>query len=193
MKHKATSHSNKNHIELLRNTDAVAIRALSKKIKPDIRRLVGATRLTEQDTEELMNDAIVVTIAAIKSGRFQDMDYHPAAYAMGVVKKLIANLLRKKRLQTEELKNISKESDFNPETYLKNKERQLIVQKLLSQLGKSCRELLELKYFKYLKDKEIIAQKITAYTNIASLKSKRSQCLKKLATLARQAGITEIF
>lgn len=194
MNQKVINLSQKKDIELLRKADTATIQALSKKVKTDIKRLVTNANLSIQDAEELMNDAIVITITAIRSGKFQDMDYHPSVYVMGVVKKLIANRLRKKRLQTNPIEDITaEESSFNPETYLKNKERQLIVEKLLLQLGRNCRKLIKLKYFQYLKDQEIIEEEMTTYTTIGSLKSKRSQCLKKLAALARQAGITKAY
>jgi len=177
----------------LSRAEVPAIRALSAKITPDIRREARQAGLSLQDVEELVNDALFITVKSIRNGQFQFQDYHPAAYARGVARKLISNHLRTRKPRTEGLENVAAPSDFDPETYLKNKERKAIVRQLLARLGENCRHLLELKYFEKLKDQEIIDQQLTGFTTIGSLKSKRSQCLKKMAEAAKLAGITEVF
>ncbi len=177
----------------LARAEVPAIRILSDKITPDIRQEATRAGLTPEDAEELVSDALFITLKSIRNGQFQFQDYHPAAYARGVARKLIANRLRTRKPRPEELENVAAPSDLDPETYLKNKERQNIVRQLLARLGENCRQLLELKYFERLSDQTIIDQNLTSYTSTGSLKSKRSQCLKKLAELARAAGITEML
>lgn len=179
--------------EKLGRAEVPAIRALSDKITTDIRREAKQAGLVPQDAEELVSDALFITVKSIRNGMFQFQDYHPAAYAKGVARKLIANRLRTRKPRSEGLEDIAAPSDLDPETYLKNKERQAIVRHLLARLGERCRQLLELKYFEQLKDQDIIDQGLSSYSSTGSLKSKRSQCLKKLAELARDAGITEMF
>ena len=90
------------------------------------------------------------------------MDFHPAAYALGVARKLIANRLRKNRPGMEELdQNLAVYSDFSPETYLKNKEKQVLVGNLLDKIGDVCRQLLHLKFYEHLRDSEIIEKGLT--------------------------------
>lgn len=189
----AQPNPNRALFDQLSRAEAPAIRALSDKITPDIRREAKRAGLRPQDAEELVSDALFITLKSIRNGKFQFQDYHPAAYAMGVARKLISNHLRTRKPQTEGLENVAAPSDFNPENYLKNKERKAIVRQLLDQLGSTCRQLLALKYFEQLKDQEIIDQQLTGFTTTGSLKSKRSQCLKKMAEQARLAGITEVF
>ncbi|MCB0571895.1 MAG: sigma-70 family RNA polymerase sigma factor [Phaeodactylibacter sp.] len=177
----------------LEQADISTIRVLAAKVAPDVRRIAREAGLNGQDSEEMLNDAILATLLAIRKGTFQFMGFHPAAYTLGVAKKLAANRARSKKPQTELLENVAAPSDFDPEIYLKNKERAYIVKELLSRLGEDCREVLLLKYFEHKKDREVVSEKLTPYATVASLKSKREQCLKKLAKTAREAGIKAAF
>lgn len=184
---------NKAFFEALGRAEPPAIRLLSQKVKYDLKEATSQVKITPEDAEELLNDAIVVTITNIRNGKFQFADVSPAAYAKGVLRKLIANHLRTGKPRKEELDDSISQSDFDPLAYLESKERQAIVGELLKRMGENCRNLLILKFFNHLKDEEIIAQGLAPYTSVGSLKSKRSQCLKKLAELAREAGIVEPF
>lgn len=180
--------------EALGKAETGAIVFLEKKIAYDIRQMGSRGGLSREDVEEVINDALVVTISSIRKGKFQFMDYHPAAYAKGVARKLIANRARKKRLPTEVLEPaLVGESDFSPEQYLRDKERQRVVEDLLGRLGPKCRKLLRLKFFDHLRDEEILNRGLTPYGNLSSLRSKRSQCLKKLTQIARETGVRKLI
>lgn len=179
--------------EALGRAESQAIRLLSQKIIYELKDATAQAQLTSEDAEELLNDAIVVTISNIRNGKFVFSDISPVAYAKGVVRKLIANHLRTKKPRKKELEDSDALSDFDPFAYLEDKERQAVVGQLLKRLGENCHNLLVMKFFSHLKDEEIITQGLAPYTSVGSLKSKRSQCLKKLAELARQAGILEVF
>lgn len=177
----------------LGQADRNAIRLLGRQITPGVRQSVSRYRLNNQDVEEIVNDALVITISNIRDGKFSFEDFSPVTYANGVVRRLIANRIRTKKPSAQEIEDLPLVSDFDPETYLKNKERQTIIGQLLAQLGENCRKIIEFKYFTRLKDKEVIDQKLISFSSVNSLKSKRSQCMKKLGTLAVAAGIKEVF
>lgn len=172
----------------LKMADSTAIVELAQKIRYSTKQAAYNARLSAQDTEELLNDALVITIRNIREGKFQFMGISPAAYATGIVKKLIANRLRKKKLAIATSFEMEKLADFSPEEYLEKKEKEQLVGKLLSKLGEICQKILRLKYFETYKDEEIIALKLTHFSSINSLKSKRSQCLKKLISIAGNAN-----
>jgi RNA polymerase sigma factor (sigma-70 family) len=175
--------------DALGKADVSSIHLLVEKISTDINSMAKRAGLSPEDIEELVNDVVVVTIFGIRKGKFQFMDLHPASYALGVARKLIANRVKKNKLRTEELhQNLAVYSDFSPDAYLKKKERQLLVGALLDKIGDVCRQLLRLKYYEHLRDKEIIEKGLTSYNTVGALKSKRSQCLKKLAEIAKQEG-----
>lgn len=177
----------------LGQADPNAIRVLADKIRPELCRRMLRIGFFVEDVDELLNDVLVITISNIRKQTFTFQDFHPAAYALGVARKLIANRVRSRKPRsvelTEELHAISEPED----TYYADKERQAIVGQLLDQLGDPCRKILVLKYFEYYRDKELLEKRIVAFSTLNSLKSKRSQCLKMLAELAKAAGITKVF
>jgi RNA polymerase sigma factor (sigma-70 family) len=194
LKKNAPSFSKKQLYEALGAADEAAIVFLADKVSTDVRQAGRRGGLAEEDIEELLQDVIMITITSIRKGSFEFMDFHPAAYALGEARKMIANLHRKKKLQTETLDQpMESESDFTPEKYIRDKERQQLLEQLLNQLDANCRELIQMKFFDQIKDKEIIEKNLTTYNNLASLRSKRSQCLKRLTAIAREAGYERMF
>ncbi len=177
----------------LHGADRQAIQFLAKEITYKLRQAAFKARLQTEDVEELINDAVVITISNIREGKMQFMDFSPVAYATGVGRKLIANRFRTKKPPMESLENVQLSSSFDPERYLKDKEQEHLIGRLLAQLGDNCRLLIQLKFFEQLKDKEIINQKKTPYNSVDTLKSKRSQCMKKLSQLVQQAGGKELI
>lgn len=179
--------------EALAKLDQEAVLYLGEKISYDVRQGAKEAMLSPEDTEELLNDAILITVSNIKKGKFKYMDFSPATYAKGVARKLIANQKRKKKLPTSQIEHAHLTSDFNPDKYMADKERQQIVETLLGRLGENCRKLLVMKFYEQRDDHEIINQQMVPYSTIGSLKSKRSQCLKKMGKLAMAAGIERVF
>ena len=179
--------------DALGKMNPAAVRLLAGKIEYDIRQATKNGGLSPEDAEELINDAVVITVANIKKGTFPFIDSSPVAYAKGVGRKLIANRIRKQRPKSDDLNKVQIASDFNPDKYMQDKERRNIVKTLLERLGENCRNLLQLKYFSHLRDQEAIDKGMVAYSTVGSLRAKRSQCLKELEGLARGAGITQVF
>lgn len=171
----------------------VAIRALAGKISFNVKQAAKQAGLMPEDAEELLNDAVFITISNIRDGSFEFDGVSPAAYANGVVRKLISGRLRSKKARQEELKDYAHASSFDPETYLNDKELETIMGQLLGKLEENCRNLLRLKYFENLRDKEIIEQKLTPYTTTTSLKSRRNQCLNKLIEIAKATGLLDDY
>jgi len=180
-------------IESLRLVEPLAIRQIAEKIKVDVGLEVIKSRLPKEDIEELVHDSIIVLINAIKNGKYQYQGFHPGAYALAIAKNLISNKRRTLIPQSLELNEVNALSDFDPDVYLKDKERQNIVKNLLSKLNEKCSQLIRLKYFEGMKDKEVVEKQLTTFTSTDSLKSKRSQCMRKLADLAKKAGIKGAF
>ncbi len=179
--------------DALGRAEPLAIRALAGKISYDVKQAALRAGLTLEDAEELVNDAVVITISNIQNQSFQFTDFSPVAYTNGVVKKLIANRLRAKNPKPEEFEDNVYTANFDPEAYLNNKELEAIMGQLLGKLEENCWRLLRLKYFDNLRDKEIVEQKLTPYSSTTSLKSRRSQCLNKLIEIAKAAGLLDDF
>lgn len=177
--------------DALGRADPAAIRLLAGKIAGNVRQAALRATLSIEDAEELVHDAVVVTIANIQSQAFLFSDFSPVAYANGVARKLIANRARAKKPIQETLENNEMFSDYDPEAYFNNKELERLIGKLLGKLGENCQQLLRLKYFDNLRDQEIVDQQLTPYNSTNSLKSKRNQCMGKLIEIAKASGLLE--
>lgn len=192
-KSKESQMDNQAFFDALGKAETSAIQLLARKISYGVKLAATNAGLRPEDAEEILNDAMVITITNIREGKFQFMEFSPATYATGVARKLVANRIRTQKPRSQELENLPLVSELDPEKYLKDKERQSIVGALLEKLEKTCRQLIQLKYFQPLRDQEIIDRRITEFTTVNSLKSKRSQCLKKLAGLALDSGVQEMI
>lgn len=179
-----TMQDKQKHFEGLKAADPNAIRLLSRRLDQYIPTLQGIYLLQKQDIEELRNDVILLTLQKLQDGAFQFRDLELVSYALAVARKLLANRLRKRSLDTVPLENYDGVDDLNPERYYLMKEFESKIGSLLSSLGENCEKTIRLKYYDNLKDQEVIDRKLTNYNSVDSLKNKRSQCLKKLATLA---------
>jgi RNA polymerase sigma factor (sigma-70 family) len=177
--------------DALGRAEPAAIRALAGKIAYDVKQATQHAALSAEDAEELVNDAVMITITNIQNQSFLYSDFSPVAYAKGVVRKLVANKVRSKKPRHEALEDFETTSDINPEAYLNNKELEQLVGKLLGKLEENCRQLLRLKYFENLRDKEIVEQNLTSYSSTTSLKSKRNQCMNKLIEIANETGLLD--
>jgi RNA polymerase sigma factor (sigma-70 family) len=177
--------------DALGRAEPAAIRALAGKIAYDVKQAALHAALSAEDAEELINDAVMITITNVQNQTFLYSDFSPAAYAKGVARKLIANRIRTKKPKQEQLEDNGMTSDYDPEDYVNNKELELLVGKLLGKLEENCRQLLRLKYFENLRDKEIVEQNLTSYSSTTSLKSKRNQCMNKLIEIAKETGLLD--
>lgn len=178
--------------EALKQLRSEAILHLSNRLEKSVKSLNGVYLLTNEDIEEVRNDAILITLKKITEGLYQYQNYSPLSYTMAVFKNLLNNRLRKKKQATTELTNVEY-VDFSPEEYYIRKEKEVELGEILKSLGDNCEQIIRLKYYDQFKDGEIISNKLSAYSTVDSLKSKRSQCLKKLAKLVRQTGVSFNF
>jgi RNA polymerase sigma factor (sigma-70 family) len=175
--------------DALGRAEPTAICVLADKIAYDTKQAVLRAALSIEDAEELVNDAVVITITNIQNQKFLFSDFSPVAYAHGVVRKLIANRIRAKKPTQEISEYEDIISDDDPEVYLEHKDIEHIIGKLIGKLGVNCQQLLRLKYFDNLRDKEIIEQNLTPYNSTTSLKSKRNQCMNQLIELAKETDL----
>lgn len=174
----------------LERQDPVAIRYLSDRLSYSIKSLPGVYHFLKEDIEELKNDALLILLKKITNGEFVYQEYDPLSYALAVSRRLFANLVRKKRLNTVPVEDYDQAADFSPDEYLHQKEMELKLGTLLSQVGENCEKILRLKYYDNLKDQKIVDRNLAPYTSVDSLKNKRSQCLKKLSQIVKSNGVS---
>lgn len=173
-----------NLYQALQSQENSAIQFVQEKIWKTVFSMSRFAGLNEQDTEEILTDALMILLQKIQSGDYQFQGYDPSTYAIEIAKRLISNAKRKIKTNIDNIDDIFNLTDTSTEQFLRTKESEAIVKLLLSKIGENCQKIIRLKYLEEYKDEEIIEQKLTQYANINTLKVKRSECMKKLTELA---------
>jgi hypothetical protein len=74
--------------DALGRVEPAAIRVLAEKITYNTGQAVLRAALSAEDAQELVNDAVLITITNIQNQTFLFSDFSPAVYANGVVQNL---------------------------------------------------------------------------------------------------------
>jgi DNA-directed RNA polymerase specialized sigma24 family protein len=164
-----------------------AIQFAQRKTMKTVANLSRFAGLTEMDSEEILNDAVIILLQKIESGAYQFQGHDPCSFLVEIAKRLISNAKRKNQRIFEDIENHFELADTDTERYLESKSNEKILLDLLSQIGENCQKLISLKYLQEFKDEEILEQKMTQYASINTLKVKRSECMKKLSELAKSS------
>jgi len=172
-------------LQSLKHLEQAAIQQLSRKVGGFLLSNNYNGHLSPEDLEEVVNDAVFITLKKIRDDQFNIKEASPATFAIAVAKNLIGNRLQKRKIQTTSLEEVFglPSADFDPECYLHQKERDMLLGALLDKIEEPCRRLILLRYYERLTDEEVIQQKLTEYSNAKSLKVQRCKCLKKLAVI----------
>jgi RNA polymerase sigma factor (sigma-70 family) len=177
------------HFLDLKNNDSQAILLLKEKISPVVKNMSFNRGISQEDYEELLHDAILICLRKIQNGSCQYRNCSPATYTIAVARRLLANHCRKQSFHLESLDGHQFAGKMDPCRSLLQKESQSLLQKALSKLGDTGAQLIRLHYLEGYRDKETIRLKLTPYTSVNSLKTKRNGYLKKLSTLIRSDGL----
>lgn len=169
----------------LKNEDPKAILHLKARIHPFIQTHSMSGHLSPEDLEEIVNDAVLTCLLKIQDGTCRFMDCDPAVYAISVARRLIANHRRRRLLRCEGLEEHHGVSGTDPHQHCEQKEQKRILNEWLAQLGDTGANVIRYHYLEGLRDEEVVRRQLTPYTTVNSLKTKRSQFLKKLIGLAR--------
>ena len=175
-------------LDRLKNQDTEAIQRLAEAVQAFLLSKNQNGLLSNEDVEEVVNDAVFITIQKIQGGQFILKDALPTTYAIAVAKKLVGNRLQKQKIQTTALEaTIDFPSpELDPENYALLKEREELLGTFLNKLEEHCRQLILLRYYEKITDEGAIQQKLTPYSNAKSLKVQRCKCLKKLAGMLEE-------
>ncbi len=161
-----------------------AIRCIQTKVGGYVLKNSMFSALEETEKPELINDATMLLLQKIQSGEYIFQGHDPATFAIETARRMLPNLLRKQKKNGHtDLDSLHHLPDVDILAYYDQKEREEEMAKNLSKLSENCERLIRLKYFDGWKDEEIIQQKLTQYTTVGTLKVKRSECMKKLASI----------
>jgi DNA-directed RNA polymerase specialized sigma24 family protein len=170
--------------EALQRQSDKAILFVQRKTLKTVASMTRFAGLSAMDSEEILNDSVIILLQKIENGAYQFQGYDPCTYMVEIAKGLIANAKRKNKRSFEDIETQYDLADNDTEHYLEIKANETVLRNLMSQIGENCQKLISLKYLEEFKDEEILAQKMTQYSSINTLKVKRSECMKKLSELA---------
>lgn len=170
--------------EALRQRSDKAIQFAQRKTMKTVASMSRFAGLSAMDSEEILNDAVIILLQKIETGSYQFQGYDPCTFLVEIAKRLISNAKRKNQRVFEDIETHYELADNETERYLESKANETVLHNLLSQIGENCQKLISLKYLQEFKDEEILEQKMTQYSTINTLKVKRSECMKKLSELA---------
>ncbi len=171
--------------EGLKSSEHRAIVYLQMKAMPMVRKIVAGYGLHPELCEEILNDATMIFLRKIQTQAYQFSGHNPTTYCIEIAKRLALMATRQHQHSSENVENLSDLGDPDTAAWLAQRETADVVRQLLTQLGAPCDKVIRLQYIEGFSDEEVIRQGWTAYTSIASLKVKRSDCMKKLTELAQ--------
>lgn len=173
--------------------NSVAVEYLFAKISGIVGQIARSSGLAGQDVEEVLHDTALIFIQKIRDGKYQLTDYKPQSYAIAIARRVVQNYATKQRLRRiapaeVEILAANRRDEDSERSFAQLEQTEWLL-KMLGQLPEKNRYLLELRFFAQLTDEEVIAQKLTHYATVDSLKNRRKESLQKLRRLvaAQQA------
>lgn len=164
-----------------------AILCLQVKAQPMVAKQAKAYKLDTQQTEEILNQATLIFLQKIESGKYEFQGHAPTTYLTEVAKRLVMAVARKRKpvdqlaLEAAPLENLT---DFSE--HERKREAADLVGQLFHKLDKACAQVIRVHHIDGYSDDEAIQMNLTPYSTINSLKMKRSTCMKKLIKIAQQ-------
>ncbi|MVO08863.1 sigma-70 family RNA polymerase sigma factor [Flavobacterium sp. TP390] len=138
--------------------------------------------ISEEEIEEVYQDALVVFYENIAEGRLTSFESSIKTYLFSIGKYKIYELLRRKKkivstITLEQVENIENLTHWNLEENVLD-EQQEKVKTAFKNLGKRCQRILELFYTENKSIKEIMH--LENYENENTVKAQKSRCMKSL-------------
>jgi RNA polymerase sigma factor (sigma-70 family) len=171
-------------LDALRNNDEEALVELFRQNRRPVTSLVTRNQGSEDDAEDVLQEALVVLWERVRSGSFE-YQAKLSTFIYATAKNIWFRQLARHRRElpaTEETLDVATD-DATPLEELEENERVLAVQKAMEQIGNPCRDLLLLYYWEE-RSMEEIAMKL-GFANADTVKSKKYQCKKSLEHLVK--------
>ena len=148
-------------------------------------RLVREAGLPTETTDELLNQATLIFLRKIADGGYEFRGHDPLTYLVEVAKRLVLAATRRKNPDLLPLEQVGTLPDPDQEERNRRRDAAELVTTLLDRLGDPCAHVIRLFHIEGYSDREVVELKLTDYGSVASLKVKRSSCMRKLIELAQ--------
>ena len=145
---------------------------------------------TEQDADDIFQETVVSFIDTVQKGKFRQ-ESGIRTFLISISKHLWYNEIRKRQRAGNREKIFETERDQEDAGVgeaIQDRELKQQLAKLLSDLGESCKKILELFYYENLSMKEIVSH--LHYENEQVVRNKKYKCLQELTdkNKAKPAG-----
>jgi RNA polymerase sigma factor (sigma-70 family) len=172
-------------LDALRNGNDQVLAELFQKNRRPITSLVLRNQGTEDDAEDILQEALIVLWEKIRSGSFE-YQAQLSTYIYATAKNIWFRRLARRRHEfpatNADFETATK--DATPLEELEENERITAVQHAMEQIGNPCRDIL-LFYYWEGQSMEEIALKL-GFANADTMKSKKYQCKKMLERLVKR-------
>jgi RNA polymerase sigma factor (sigma-70 family) len=162
-------------IEAIKSGDRNALIQLYKDNFMSIRTYVINNSGTNDDAEDILQDATIVVWEKVKNSEFV-LQSKLTTYVFAICKNLWLKRLNKNSRMSVLDDSFSENLTEDSQPFM-NQNHQ-IVMKMMDTLGEKCRDILHLFYFESL-DMASIAKQLN-YNNADTVKAKKHQCFKQL-------------
>ena len=176
------------HIDALKHDDNARTKLLYGRYRDEFFAFSKKYNIDGMDSADVYQEAFIAIRKHAISGRLYTIESSFKTYLFGIAKHLIYNKLRYYATQSSynsRLHNIDTEFDV---VYIDDEKELTEEQRLLrhhfNQLGKSCKQMLTLSFYRGLTNEEIA--KKYGYDSEAVVRSQKSRCLKTLKNLIKK-------
>jgi RNA polymerase sigma factor (sigma-70 family) len=141
---------------------------------------------TEQDAQDIFQETIVSFIDTVQKGKFRQ-ESGIRTFLISISKNLWYNEIRRRQRAGNREKLYV--ADFEPgdtvlDDVIGNRELKQLLSEMLSDLGESCKKILELFYYEHLSMKEMVSH--LHYENEQVVRNKKYKCLQQLTDKMKQ-------
>lgn len=172
--------NSKNLEERLRAGDKTALDAVYRGFKDEFLNYVKRYDINYETSLDIFQDAIIVLYQNFTTNNLQLQNSSVKTYLFGIGKHKVFNYLKSKNKHLRIVNDVEDYEELNiKEPNLSFYQQQLAKQ--LSQISESCKDLLQLYYYRNLTINEIVQQ--THYKDANTVKSHKSRCMKRLKSL----------
>jgi RNA polymerase sigma factor (sigma-70 family) len=141
---------------------------------------------TEQDADDIFQETIVSFIDSVQKVKFRQ-ESGIRTFLISISKNIWYNEIRRRQRagNREKIFEMDRHQEEGPVTEMINdREMKQQLNKMLQELGESCRKILELFYYENLSMKEIVSQ--MHYENEQVVRNKKYKCLQQLTEKMKQ-------
>lgn len=169
----------------LAKENSTAIRYILKKVENNCSQSIKKMGLSDDNIQDIMHDGLILFIRKIQDGTYDSTISAPQTFLTGICRNLALNTLKtKKNVRTVEIEDFNHPFANVTQNNFDAKEAQIMVARLLDEIGSPCKELIRLKYIDGYTDEEQIQLKLTSFSGPESLRVSRSQCMKKISVIS---------